>query len=457
MEDVSGISMTIKKNHKDTRDDESICSVNTTDSTMSTLASISTSGEEVNIELPPEPPKVGASRIARDSQIYSSSEAGRATDTAIDEQNYKLDKMLDKMNVLDRDLLMKEEELDYKNQEILNIQQKFNNKCRRYELIVKENEKYKRKFNKERFKNALSILSRDSKNLEFNELINGFGIIIRKYNERKFTMIYDKTFLKDIEFKNVERKDNKLKLIKLDDSFITYDYNPKQKFHFDILLKEVTKLNDLENRRHTKTILSQLLDYIKYKRDTHGEAKNVFFRSNLGFVIPSITITAVSGTLAFLASSDSDQIDPITSHWLSIIVGILSILSTFLQAFSGAMNYNGKSEAHGIANEEYDTLSTKIDFEVTNPNESITNPIKFFEQTKNSILDIKKKCKYIVPSDIDDKYKKEVMNNKFDRMRNQVLESAMKRKTDLIKIEVSQEEKDNIDLNTINDKLDFMV
>jgi len=461
MEDVSGVTIEIIK--KSISDDDStpisrgVDNVSTnsegsheTDTTMSSIRS----------ELPPEEiviveeHRVDATKMMRgDAQISSSSEVRRATDSAIDEQNYKLDRMLDKINILE----MKEEELDYKKQEIMNIQQKFDNKCRRYDLILKENEKYKRKFNKERFKNALNMLARDSNNLEFNELINGFGIIVRKYNETKYMMIYDKKYLKDIEFKNVQRKDNVLKLTKLDDSSITYEYNPKQKFHFDILLKEVMKLNDLENRRHTKSILTQLLEYIKYKRDTHGEAKNVFFQSNLGFVIPSITVTAVSGVLAFLASSDSDQIDPVTSHWLAIIVGILSFLSTFLQAFSGAMNYNGKSEAHGIANEEYDTLFTKIDFEITNPNESITNTNKFFDQTRNGILDIKKKCKYIVPSEIDIKYKKEVMNNKFDRMRNQVLESAMKRKTDLIKIEVSQEEKDNIDLESINEKLDFMV
>lgn len=49
------------------------------------------------------------------------------------------------------------------------------------------------------------------------------------------------------------------------------------------------------------------------------------------------------------------------------------------------------------------------------------------------------------------------MNNKFDRMRNQVLESAMKRKTDLLKIEVSQEEKDNIDLMLILSTIIFCI
>jgi len=47
-------------------------------------------------------------------------------------------------------------------------------------------------------------------------------------------------------------------------------------------------------------------------------------------------------------------------------------------------------------------------------------------------LDIKKKCKFIVPAEIDDNYKKDEFTKKIENIKGKALEQALKRKTDLL-------------------------
>ena len=121
----------------------------------------------------------------------------------------------------------------------------------------------------------------------------------------------------------------------------------------------------------------------------------IFNRYNFTFLIPSIVITATTSVIAFLAGSG--LYDEVTNKNLAVTVGVIGIVSTALQTFNGSLNYSGKSTAHSIAYEEYDMLYTKIKFELLNPNKSILNPIEYFNETKNNIIEIKKKCNYIIP------------------------------------------------------------
>ena len=108
--------------------------------------------------------------------------------------------------------------------------------------------------------------------------------------------------------------------------------------------------------------------------------------------------SAISSIVSFIASSN--VLDDKIKTYFTLGVGILATIGTFLQSMSSAMNYNGKAEAHTIANDEYDNINTNILFELQNPSESLNNTDDFYNKIKQNILDVKKKCNYIIPMHI---------------------------------------------------------
>jgi hypothetical protein len=215
----------------------------------------------------------------------------------------------------------------------------------------------------------------------------------------------------------------------------------------------IKNINDKEKKKYITRVLSDLSEYIKFKSDTHADSKLLFNRYNFIFLIPSIIITASTSIIAFLASSG--LYNEVTNKNLAVIVGVIGIISTALQTFNGSLNYNGKSTAHSIAYQEYDMLHTKLKFELLNPNKSILNPIEYFNETKNSIIEIKKKCNFIIPEEIEEQYKKDELSKKFKNIANNVLEKAVKRKAELICNKFSNQDPDSIQFNKIKDKLEL--
>ena len=238
-----------------------------------------------------------------------------------------------------------------------------------------------------------------------------------------------------------------------DDSNIILKYDDKLIFDFDKYIGDNLYVNNLIQKKNTLNKLSELIEYLDYKKETHGSSKKYFNNKNFCFIIPSIIITAIISILSFLVSSS--YVDNDASDYLSIAVGIFGVLATFLQSFSSAVNYNGKSEAHSIAYEEYDNIYTNISFELDNPRESIDDPDNFYSNIRNSIIDIKKKCNYIVPDHIEKKYFNNKLNKKMLILKNKTLETAMKIKVDRINNSIIEKTKTNIDLNNLKDDLTF--
>ena len=100
-------------------------------------------------------------------------------------------------------------------------------------------------------------------------------------------------------------------------------------------------------------------------------------------------------------------------------------------------------------------MYTKLKFELLNPDKSITDPITYFNETKNNIIEIKKKCNYIIPDEIEEQYKKEALNKKMNDIKNDVLETAIKKKAELMVINISNDKFENINLEDINEQLNF--
>lgn len=141
--------------------------------------------------------------------------------------------------------------------------------------------------------------------------------------------------------------------------------------------------------------LEQLIK-LKY---INQEASSYYSKLHLKIYAPSIVITGISGIASFLSSSSMFNND--TQMSMAIGVGVLASISTMIQSFASAVDYNTKAKAHSEASEEYEKLITKLDFEIEMPNEP-----DFLDNLETQILDIQNKCKYPPPKHIVEQYLK---------------------------------------------------
>ena len=72
-------------------------------------------------------------------------------------------------------------------------------------------------------------------------------------------------------------------------------------FNKDLLHNNEYSFNKKEK---VLAVLKDLYELSKSKQITHGETAKRYNCKNLGFVIPSIVISAISGVISFVASSD---------------------------------------------------------------------------------------------------------------------------------------------------------
>ena len=357
-----------------------------------------------------------------------------------------------------------------------------------YERNLESLEDYKNSYNETindidnlKRKIAMSRIFENKHDFDKNIAINGFGIIIcRENNVYKVLYNREDRFRKEkIEGKIFRKYDlvkNKLFLIfeqgnledDVNDTSIDHQliiknryqlyYNKDYLIDFNKELFENNDFKDCRKKREVKEILTKLINTAKMKRETHSRAAKLYGCRNKIFVIPAIIISALSGITSFIASSE--VIAPETKTYLGIFVGVMATAGTFLQSMSGALNYSGKQEAHTIATDEYDNIKTILNFERQNPNESITDTNKFYDSIKNSILNIKKKCNYIIPEHIVDKYLYNHYNQKFKHIKYDILEEAYEKKATFIKKKINSEKNKNhkdIKLGKIYNDISYVI
>ena len=95
-------------------------------------------------------------------------------------------------------------------------------------------------------------------------------------------------------------------------------------------------------------------------------------------------------------------------------MGSLGSLGSLIQTFQSALNYNTKAEAFRDAAEKYDTLITKIKFELYNHNEH-----DFIDTLEKEVLKISSACKYFPPQSVKNLV---VFNNKYNNKVTHLLE-----------------------------------
>ena len=113
-------------------------------------------------------------------------------------------------------------------------------------------------------------------------------------------------------------------------------------------------------------------------------------------------------------------------------------------------------EAHNMAMDEYDNIRTRVKFELNNPSESLNDPTSFYNKIKTSILDIKKKCNYPIPNEIQDKYEKTKLNNYFKQLKYNILDEAFKKKAQKLKKKIYKDQK-RLTMNNINTKMSYSI
>jgi hypothetical protein len=143
-------------------------------------------------------------------------------------------------------------------------------------------------------------------------------------------------------------------------------------------------------------------DYCEYRRDTHQMASKLYQKKNRYFVIPSILLASLSGTLSFFATSDS--ISNEDGQIMNLVVGTLAGVSGLIQSFAAAFKFAAKAESHQIAMESFDILLNKIRFKIARGTEGDEKDKDFLKMIETEIIEIKHRCKTLVPEVIERNY-----------------------------------------------------
>lgn len=159
-------------------------------------------------------------------------------------------------------------------------------------------------------------------------------------------------------------------------------------------------------------ILKQFYKRIAKEKFINNQSSEYYSSQNSKFVIPGILITGLSSVVSFIGTSD--MLSNSAKSGFGIGVGIFTAAATILQSISSSFGFQSRAEGFQKAADSYDTLLTKVEFEISNPNEDFN---EFCNGLEDAILEIKNDCKYLPPLfiyDLWEQNKDDVMSD-FDR------------------------------------------
>ena len=159
-------------------------------------------------------------------------------------------------------------------------------------------------------------------------------------------------------------------------------------------------------------ILDKFYSRLKKERFVNNQASTYYSSLNQKFVIPGIIITGISSVASFLATSD--MLEDHEKQAFSVGVGIMTAVATIIQSLSSSFGFAVKKDAFQTSADIYDSLLTKVEFEIYNPNEKFDD---FCNDLETEILKIKSDCKYLPPLHIYDIWRQR--KNKKNQMKNQ--------------------------------------
>ena len=139
-------------------------------------------------------------------------------------------------------------------------------------------------------------------------------------------------------------------------------------------------------------ILNKFYQRLKKERFINNNSSSYYGTLNQRFVVPGIVITGLSSVGSFMTTSDMLSDDE--KQGFGVTVGILTAVATVVQSMSASFGFQLKKDAFATSADSYDSLLTKVEFEICNPNENFT---EFCDDLEAEILNIKSKCKYLPP------------------------------------------------------------
>jgi hypothetical protein len=139
-------------------------------------------------------------------------------------------------------------------------------------------------------------------------------------------------------------------------------------------------------------VLKQFYKRIAKEKFINNQSSEYYSSQNSKFVIPGILITGISSVVSFIGTSD--LLTNSAKSGFGIGVGIFTAAATILQSISSSFGFQSRAESFQKSADSYDTLLTKVEFEISNPNEDFN---EFCNDLEDSILEIKNNCKYLPP------------------------------------------------------------
>lgn len=153
----------------------------------------------------------------------------------------------------------------------------------------------------------------------------------------------------------------------------------------------------MEHTDQQMKILNKFYQRLKKEKFINNQSSTYYGNLSNRFVIPGIVITGLSSIVSFMSTSDMLEDDE--KKGFGITVGVLTSIAAIVQSMSASFGFQLKTDAFATCADAYDSLITKVEFEIANPNEDFQ---EFSNQLEEDILKIKSNCKYLPPLHINE-------------------------------------------------------
>ena len=156
-------------------------------------------------------------------------------------------------------------------------------------------------------------------------------------------------------------------------------------------------------------ILNKFYQRLQKERFVNNQSSSYYSNLSNRFVIPGIVITGLSSIVSFMSTSDMLEDDE--KKGFGITVGVLTSIAAIIQSMSASFGFQLKKDAFATCADAYDSLITRVEFEICNPNEDFET---FSNTLEEDILKIKSNCKYLPPLHVNELWneKKDMFMNK---------------------------------------------
>lgn len=166
-------------------------------------------------------------------------------------------------------------------------------------------------------------------------------------------------------------------------------------------------MEDLQHNEKQLGILNKFHDRLQKERDINNKSSIYYSKLDQYFVIPGIIITGLSSVISFMSTSDILEDDE--KRAFSVTVGVFTAIATIIQSLSSSFGFQVKKDSFQSSADTYDSLITKIEFEICNPNEDFN---EFCNSLEEEILKIKNNCKFLPPLHLNPKLSSSLINKK---------------------------------------------